>query len=144
VACDALDSYHAVLEFESGLTGLLHGTPLGWNAILGRLEVHGDAGSYLEERVTTAGGDSSRRLIAERETGQYRELQEPLEDATAARPGVPAMNIALAERFVSAILDGSEMRPSFEDGYRVQQLIEAAIRASEAGARQPIDTAPVS
>ncbi|MBI3970638.1 MAG: Gfo/Idh/MocA family oxidoreductase [Chloroflexi bacterium] len=137
-ACDADDSYHAVLRFASGLVGLVQCTPIAWRGRLQRLEVHGDAGSLV---VEAGGGD---RIVKRAGPGDrvYQEL--PVPERLAVRPPAPGVSgpvYALADRFVRAILDGEPMAPSFEDGFRVQELIDAIVRSDQTGVRQDLGSA---
>lgn len=53
-----------------------------------------------------------------------------------APEGLSGSLYAIADRFLRAIVDGEPMSPSFEDGYRTQEIIEAVTRSSQAGQRQ--------
>ncbi|HEY8885589.1 MAG TPA: Gfo/Idh/MocA family oxidoreductase [Chloroflexota bacterium] len=133
VPCDADDSYHALLEFESGLMALTQCTPLGWPSLLGRLEIHGDSGSLLQQ----GWGDQPVLNLARATDRSYAEIKVPDRLTRRTAPeGLPGALYAIADRFLRAILDGEPMSPSFEDGYRTQELIEAVFRSSQTGQRQ--------
>jgi predicted dehydrogenase len=128
---DAPDSYHTLLEFECGLMALVQCTPVSWQAKAGRLEVHGDAGSLLLD------GTSPAIKVAGPGAPGYEDLPVPAHLANQVVPeGVYAPVFILIGRFLKAITGGEPMSPSFEDGYRTQELIEAVIRSDQTGERQ--------
>jgi predicted dehydrogenase len=136
-ACDADDSYHALLEFESGLVALARCTPIAWrpNGVQIRLEVHGEHGSLLQEG---RGGRASVKLARASDQG-YNEVPAPAHPTDRTVPAnVSGPIFAIVDAFVQAILDGKPMAPSFEDGYRTQELIEAVVRSGRTGQRQTL------
>ncbi|MBI4658716.1 MAG: Gfo/Idh/MocA family oxidoreductase [Verrucomicrobia bacterium] len=139
--CDADDSYVGVFEFENGMTATSTFTPVSWPGNERRLEVHGDRGSIL-----LAGPAWDRDIkLATNGDSNYNSIDIPSEFQPADLPrGVSPGLYALVDRFVKACLDGAPMSPSFEDGYKTQELIEAVSRSGATGARQvlPLDPKP--
>jgi predicted dehydrogenase len=136
---DSDDSYHAVLEFESGLMALTQCAPIAFSsAMRARLEVHGTDGSLLEEGLGV--GASVKRASAI--SREYVAVPTPEHVKTREAPeGVSEGIYALGDRFVRAILDGEPISPTFEDGYRAQEVIEAVLRSNQKGKRQDLPLA---
>ena len=137
VRSDAEDSYHALLDFESGLIGLVRCTPVAWEARAGRLEVHGDAGSLLQD------GASQGVKLAKPGSADYEEVPMPAHLADQGTPpkGVWPTVYILVDRFLRSVLDGEPMEPSFEAGYRTQELIEAIVLSDRTHRRQDLPLA---
>ena len=57
-----------------------------------------------------------------------------------AAPGLPddvdAGSYAIADQFVRAVLDDEPMSPTFADGLRAQELMDAILRSDATGQRQ--------
>jgi predicted dehydrogenase len=139
VTPDSDDSYHAVLEFTSGLRAIARCSPIAFSsAMRARLEVHGTAGSLLEEGL--GAGASVKHAAATDRDHATIPMPEHL-NPRGVPAGLPEGIHALADRFVRAILDGEPMAPTFEDGYRAQEVIEAVRRSSETGQRKDLPLA---
>ena len=112
--------------------------PVSWPGSERRLEIHGDEGSIL-----LAGPAWDRDIkLATKSDNEYREIEVPDEFQLSEVPERLSPGLfMLVDRFVDAVLDGSPMSPTFEDGFRTQELIEAVSRASATGVRQvlPLD-----
>ena len=146
VTSDAFDSYQATIGFVGGVQAQALCRPLTWR-ILGehpdmhgeRLEIHGEDGEIVLEGEM----QSQPVRLAVRGGGGYRELALPPHLAERDLPvGVNRPLYRLLDRFISAVLDGARMVPSFEDGYRTQELIEALFRSDATGRRQELPLVP--
>ena len=146
VASDAFDSYQATIGFAGGVHAQVLCRPLTWRA-LGewpdmhgqRLEIHGEDGQLLLE------GEMQTQPVrlAARDRGGYRELALPPHlDERDLPEGVNRPLYRLMDRFIASVLDGEPMVPSFADGYRTQELIEALFRSDATGRRQELPIVP--
>ena len=143
---DAFDSYQATIGFAGGVQVQALCRPLTWRT-LGewpdmhgeRLEVHGEDGQLLLEGEL----QTQPLRLAVRGGGGYRELALPPHlDERDFPQGVNRPLYRLLDRFIAAALDGEPMVPSFEDGYRTQELIEALFRSDATGRRQELPLVP--
>lgn len=133
--CDADDAYQAIFEFQSGLRGVVMFNPVGWSTMQRRLEVHGEDGSIFLEGPSW---DKSIKVGDRSELG-LREVDVPEEYLQRALPeGVSPGMFELMDRFVQATLDGATMSPSFDDGVKTQELIEAVVRSGSSGTKQAL------
>ncbi|MBI4658711.1 MAG: Gfo/Idh/MocA family oxidoreductase [Verrucomicrobia bacterium] len=133
--CDSDDTYHALFEFESGLLAAVMFNPTGWSGSLRHLEVHGESGSMLLEGP---GWDQSIRIGLGSEK-DWKDVPIPVQLTAHDLPqGVTHAIYALFDRFVAAIAGGEPMSPSFEEGYKTQELIEAVLRSDASGSRQTL------
>ncbi|HUE76013.1 MAG TPA: Gfo/Idh/MocA family oxidoreductase [Chloroflexota bacterium] len=136
---DSDDSYNAVLEFESGLMASTQCTPVAFStAMQARLEIHGTDGSILEEGLGV-GATVKRTTAVDREYTVVSTLENV--KMHEAPEGVPEGIYALGDRFVRAILDGEPMSPTFEDGFRAQEVIEAILQSDQTGQRRDLPLA---
>jgi predicted dehydrogenase len=75
-----------------------------------------------------------------------RDIQIPAEfwgDVDPADPGAAGQHHAVGDRaFIDAILGGHPVRPDFTDGWRVQQIIDAAFIAAESNTWATVEGAP--
>jgi predicted dehydrogenase len=77
--------------------------------------------------------------IARGREAEYVDAPVPEELIGAPVPaGVHGPLFATVDRFLRAVLDGEAMWPSFEDGDRLQEIIESILVSSEEGRRVPI------
>lgn len=128
----ANDSAVLALEMAGGAHGTVYCTSvarLGDQGSAKQLTVRGDRGT-LEASITLAGADL--RLL-----GDDGAPAAPLEVPAAYGSGD---SIALFRQqpiggrlFVEAILGGTRPAPTFYDGWRVQQVIDGALRADASG-----------
>jgi predicted dehydrogenase len=137
--CDAVDSYVGLFEFENGMTVTSTFAPAAWPGNERRLEIHGDEGSIL---IVGPAWDRDIKLATKNDT-EYKEIEVPDKFQPSELPeGLSPGLFMLVDRFVDATLDGSPMAPTFEDGFRTQELIEAVSRASATGMRQVLPLGP--
>jgi predicted dehydrogenase len=90
------------------------------------------SGGTLELVHTFAGA----RLTGARGTDEtFREIEIPAAfwgDVDPAEPGTAGQHHSVGDRaFIDAIVGGGRVRPDFSDGWRVQQIIDAAFVAAE-------------
>jgi predicted dehydrogenase len=76
------------------------------------------------------------RLTGARGTDEtFREIEIPAAfwgDVDPAEPGTAGQHHSVGDRaFIDAIVGGGRVRPDFSDGWRVQQIIDAAFVAAE-------------
>lgn len=96
-----------------------------------RIEIYGDEGTLVLDNAASSGLAAFRLLQGDRTSTGLREVTRGHEPGRDGR--VDALAV-LADRFVRAVLTGGPSSPSFEDGYRVQCLLDAARRSHERGA----------
>jgi predicted dehydrogenase len=137
VRTKAPDSTHAHVEFLSGLTAMTQLAPARWSQIRNRLEILGDEGALLLSGPLNAPVLQHAGLA----DANYQTLTMPERyQLSNLPPGVDAGAFAIADRFVRAVIDGEPMSPSFDDGLRTQELVEAVARSDETGTRQELST----
>jgi predicted dehydrogenase len=131
----------ALLEFEGGASGTIQVsgarvTP-GWLIEMG---LFGDEGSLKLE----CGPDTEGRVRGCRRGDEsWSDLAVPPEFLGTAGPNpsilnlpslAPFTNKSVADRlFVDAVLDGTPAEPTFEDGWRVQEVIDAVVTSDRRG-----------
>jgi len=130
------DTATVMVQFASGATGTIQvsGARLVGDSYPTEVRLFGDQGSLkLEFGLDTPGRVSGWRSGDE----SWDELSIP-EDLlgtnwpSPAIPDLPALasltNLPVADRlFVDAVLDGIPAEPTFEDGWRVQEVIDAVL-----------------
>jgi predicted dehydrogenase len=117
------------------LTALTQLVPARWAQIRTRLEIVGDQGALLLSGPANAPVLEHAGLV----DMNYQTLAIPERYLPSnLPPGIDAGAFTIADRFVRAVLDGSPMSPSFDDGLRTQELLEAVARSDETGARQEL------
>jgi predicted dehydrogenase len=128
----AHDSAVLAVGFEDGAQGTVHASVVSHVAERGqhnRVTLHGEAGT-LELDATFTGGE-----VRGARTGEERFATLPLPDdldpATTADAD-PGHSVG-ARAFIDAILEDCPVAPSFYDGWRVQQVIDAAFASHEHG-----------
>ncbi|HWY75855.1 MAG TPA: Gfo/Idh/MocA family oxidoreductase [Verrucomicrobiae bacterium] len=124
------------LEFEAGFPG---NAAIAADAFLGpghRLEVYGDAGSFVLENPTSDYMRGFTLRMASRKTGQFENVA--VAQDTEAQDGRIAPVSRIVSRFLDAIENGSEMSPNLRDGLRVQVLIDAARAGDRTGSWQSV------
>jgi predicted dehydrogenase len=146
-ASDVDDWAALIAEFRSGCTGVFESTKVAGGRKAGLkswdfVEANGPRGSlkyYLHEPTTL--------WHAER-GGDYR--PEPVPEPFLKLPGSPrdpatgdpseTFRWDQAWEFVSAIREKRPASPSFIDGARMQAVLDAALRSSEKGRWEPVET----
>jgi predicted dehydrogenase len=129
------------VETQKGMQGTIHVSHVAAVGEDGRyLSVYGERG-VIELAVTWSSG---ARIVSMQPGEPPKEL--PLPDELARefdqdKPFVRQTLQVFAEQsvgdrlFIDAILGAGNAQPSFRDGYRAQQVIDAAIASAESGRR---------
>ncbi len=129
------------IEFEAGQLASLSVSCASYLGSGHRIEFYGEKGALVLRNPGYRRG--FELLYAKRPTAALAHItvEDPLD---AYRDGRIAPVSRLAKRFCDAIVSGVRAQPSFAEGYRVQQLIDAAERSHRQSiaidvARGPID-----
>ncbi|WP_053373985.1 Gfo/Idh/MocA family protein [Paenibacillus sp. FJAT-27812] len=140
-AVDVDDEVSTLLRFENGAVGSIESTRNAWgrNNYL-TFEIHGDKGSIAfnyerrdELQVCFADDPDDRRGFRTIYTG-------PAHPSGAALWPIPALGIGYGETkiieahdFISAIVNDTDISPSFEDGYRIHVISDAILESAITG-----------
>lgn len=115
-------------------SGAMASVCVSTSAFLGsghRLEFYGDEGTMRLENTTQDYINGFRLLLGTRSAGQFEPVDMRVE-AAAADGRIVSVG-RLVERFVDWIDHSTPAHPDFQDGCRVQALLEAARRSHESG-----------
>ena len=134
------DSAFITLEFESGAHGLVHVTAVTHtgdrNAEIGII-LHGDSGT-IEVKQILSGKEAGTTIkgIQKNDTF-FKELQVPgefLKNLDKTENNDPFTSQSAGPRaFIDAILDNTKTIPSFYDGLKTQEIIDAAQKSHHEG-----------
>lgn len=132
----ANDSCNLLVQFENGAHGNLHAslvTHLAERKMQLQVKLYGEGGS-LELDVHYGGPHNGARLLAARAgEAAFQQLEPPPAYWGPVNPsdpyGVFTQQSAGCRAFVDAILNDQPFEPNFYDGYKAQQVIEAALGA---------------
>lgn len=138
---DLEDWVGCVADFENGATGVLESTKVAYGhtqAGIGRdyCEVNGSEGTLVYDLL------HPHRLLGARRDGVLEEIPVPAGSLTYA--GTPldagidplqAFRWDQNAEFLTAIRDGRPCVPSFHDGVRVQEVMDAIVRSAAEGRR---------
>jgi len=129
------DVCHVLLELEGGVPVSIVVSPVAtlgqghWVECFGERKVLKIGSSNLQDY-----GKDFQVLIGEPGDEQLRQIPLPSELSLRNQfaDGRIALFLRLAERFIAAVVrNDTTVRPSFEDGYRAQVLIDLAHKASD-------------
>jgi predicted dehydrogenase len=131
-----------LVEFESGSQGFIHASlvaHLGDRFMQQQVKLYGEDGS-LEIDVQYQGAQAGVTLYIARDPGeQYEQLQIPASywgGVDRSDPFAVFRQQSVGCRaFVDAILEDRQITPDFLDGYKAQQVIEAALQSGSSGQR---------
>ena len=140
---DTDDTFAVLIEFENGGWGSFSGTsaaPFGQGA---QIEVFGSEGSLSTPQPLPGFNPlpDGRVYGAKFGDGGRAELPMPpglvpFEDERDQR----LLSFRLMVRdFVGGVREGTSPAPNFEDGYRIQQVLDAVVESSETGRRTTVD-----
>jgi predicted dehydrogenase len=121
------------LELESGVAVSLS---ISSHAFLGsghRVEFYGDAGTLVLDNPTADYVSGFRLLHGTRESKQLEVVHLERSNPSNIKDGRLVVVSRLIDRFVTWLETGVPGAPSFKDGLRVQQLLEAARMSHESG-----------
>ena len=130
------DCAFVTLRTADGAQGMLHvsaASPSGGRQARLGFALHGDAGVLEAEHVF----DGAEKVVRLRGTGPGMPLFEPLEVPAALLDGAAVDDImgpftrhsAGPRHFIDAIRDDLPIAMSFREGWRTQQVIDAALRS---------------
>ncbi len=143
VFAPANDYALVTVGFAGGAQGVIETSAVAHSAdfrMRQRFGLYGDAGT-LEMDVLTRGDGEAQITIRGARAGEPALREFAIPDAYWAgspvrgRYSVFTTQSAGARRFVDDILDGRKSTPSFYDGLRAQQVIDAALRSHAEGRR---------
>ncbi|MFQ5851975.1 MAG: Gfo/Idh/MocA family protein [Candidatus Binatia bacterium] len=121
------------LELESGVPV---SASVSSNAFMGsghRIEVYGDEGTLILENRTSDYADGFRVGYGTRGTDKVNMAPSEGRLSSSAQDGRVVAVGRLARRFIDWILTGVSTGPTFNDGYRVQRLLDAARESHRIG-----------
>jgi predicted dehydrogenase len=147
----ANDSAALILEFENGAQGILQFSAVAYGADRGQEQhvvLHGEGGT-LEVDVALTGTEAGAVLRGARHDDERFETLSVPDDfwgdvdrsdfLSAIVPG-PFLRQSIGNRlFIDAILEGRQASPSFADGLKAQEVVDAAIRSHEQGVWVSLD-----
>tara|TARA_A100001037_G_C15136145_1_gene631233 strand:- start:101 stop:1165 length:1065 start_codon:yes stop_codon:yes gene_type:complete len=122
------------LEFESGIgasVGVATAAPLVHRH---RLELFGDDGTLVLENDTADYVYGFRLSLGDRDKG-FRQVSEFLRRSGDPDDGRILAAAEIAGRFIEWADGGASCRPNFNDGLRVQMLLDAARQSDQTGER---------
>ncbi|HXE81208.1 MAG TPA: Gfo/Idh/MocA family oxidoreductase [Vicinamibacterales bacterium] len=136
---DLEDWVGCIVDFENGATGVLESTKVAvghTQAGIGRdyCEVNGSEGTLVYELL------HPHRVLGSRRGGTLEPMPVPSELLTSSS-GPPEERVDPLQafrwdqnaEFIAAIREGRPCVPSFHDGVRVQEVIEAIVRSAQEG-----------
>lgn len=142
----ANDSALLLAEFANGAHGLIQASTVAHLAdrrMQQQVNLYGQAGT-LELNISYWGSEAGAVIRAARsQDKQFQALEVPASywgDVNRSDPfGVFTKQSAGSRLFIDAILDNRPITPNFYDGYKVQQVIEAAIASHESGCAATVE-----
>jgi predicted dehydrogenase len=135
-ASDLEDWVGCLADFENGATGVLESTKVAYGHTTGAIgrdycEVNGSEGTLIYELL------HPHRLLGSRREGALEEMPVPPAALTySGEPLEPGLDPLQAFRwdqnaeFIEAIRDGRPCVPSFHDGVRVQEVVDAIVESA--------------
>ena len=140
---DEESSAALAFSFQSGVSGSLTMSCASFAGSGHRLEFYGEDGTIM---LINEGADYMRgfRLLHARRPGALAPVvvKDPLDEGFADGRVAPVAR--LASRFIDAITTGATAMPSLAEGYRVQQLMEAAQRSHDLGCWLDVTPEPLT
>ncbi|MDR1291793.1 MAG: Gfo/Idh/MocA family oxidoreductase [Clostridiales Family XIII bacterium] len=143
---DVDDQCLLVLKGANGSFGTIEATRNAWgrnNFIT--FEIHGTKGSLYfnyerrdELQVCFADDPGDRRGFRTVYTGPAHPYGENLWPIPALGIGYTETKIVEMYKFIDAVANGGRVSPDFEDGYRIEQLGDAAFRSAKSGSWETI------
>ncbi len=136
----ANDSALLLVEFAGGAHGLIQSSVVahqGEHWLLQAARLYGEEGT-LELNVPYGGAGAGAVVrVARKQDEQFRIVEVPAEywgEANRSDPfSVFATQSAGCRAFVDAIIENRPATPNFYDGYKVQQVVEAALESHHTG-----------
>ena len=136
----ANDCAFLLTEFANGAHGMIHVTAVAHMAdrdMQQQVNLYGDAGS-LEIDILYGGAEAGAVIrVARNQDEQFQTLEVPASywgEVSRSDPfDVFTKQSAGTRSFIDAILANSPVTPTFYDGYKAQQVIEAALVSHKSG-----------
>lgn len=136
---DVDDEASFMIRFSNGAVGSIEATRNGWgrnNFIT--FEIHGEKGSIFfnyerrdELQVYFASDPSDRRGFRTIYTGPAHPYGDGLWPIPALGIGYGETKIIECYDFFKAVVEGSDVSPNFEDGYKIALICDAIVKSSE-------------
>jgi predicted dehydrogenase len=142
----ANDSAFLLVRFEDGTHGTIKTSAVAYIADRGgqqQIKLYGEAGSLETDLIY--GGAEARALIryASSDDNQFQTLEVPGSywgDTDSSDPlSVFTKNSIGTRLFIEAIQEDHPVEPNFYDGFKTQQIIDAALTSHEKGKSVIID-----
>jgi predicted dehydrogenase len=141
----ANDSVSLLVAFENGAQGFMHASlvaHMGDRFMQQQVKLYGEGGS-LEIDIQYEGAEAGVKLYVARDPGEkFQRLEVPASywgQVDRSDPfAVFRQQPVGCRAFVDAILENRQITPNFIDGYKAQQVIEAALRSHASGQRVDI------
>ncbi len=136
----ANDSAHLLVEFANGAHGLIQaitGAPIADRNMKQQVNLYGEAGS-IEVSAVYQGAEAGVVVRGARSGDErFLPLQVPasyLDDSSWSDPfGFFATQPVGSRAFIDAIMENRPITPDFYDGFKVQQVIDAAFQSHTSG-----------
>ena len=135
ITSDTEDTFVLLLRFASGSLGTAVSSAviaMGDAPLRFECEAHGTEGTLVLNGNTLLGGRKGQKRLEELPVSTYDSLMVPPESS------IPAMSLWF-QRIVEALREGRQISPNFEDGWRCQQIMDAAQQSAAEGTRVPIE-----
>jgi predicted dehydrogenase len=136
----ANDSAFMLTEFANGAQGMIHVSVVAQMAdrfMQQQVKLYGEAGS-LEIDIPYEGAEAGAVIrVARNQDEQFQTLETPASywgEVSRSEPfGIFTQHSAGCRAFIDAILGNHPATQTFYDGYKAQQVVEAAIEAHRSG-----------
>lgn len=137
------DAALVTLQYENGAQGIIQVSVLAHQELALEVILHGEAGT-LEARHVFSGQDAGITLRGRRQDeARLSDLIIPAALVPAPHADsllAPYLSQPAGPRlFIDSIINDRLTSPNFYDGYRVQQVIDAALKSYQTGSRQYIE-----
>jgi predicted dehydrogenase len=140
------DSAQVLIRFESGASGTIQTSAVAHLADRGgqqQTKLYGETGSLETDLIYR--GSQTRSIIRYASSGddQFQTLEVPESywgDADSSDPwSIFTENSVGTRLFIDAILGDHSVEPNFYDGFKAQQVVDAALESHEKGCAVKID-----
>jgi predicted dehydrogenase len=136
----ANDSTCLLVEFDNGAQGMIHASliaELGDRFMQQQVKLYGDGGS-LEIDIQYEGAEAGVVLyVARHQDERFQRLDVPASywgDVDREKPfDVFTQQPIGCRAFIDAIIENRPITPNFNDGYKAQQVIDAAMESHRSG-----------
>jgi predicted dehydrogenase len=131
---EADDTFAFLFRLEGGAMGVMHQSAAARGARTNEIAAFGSEGSLIIDNAgRVLGARAGGRGLEEQPVPERLLATAPMEEAVPGQPftsmELPAFT-ALAKGFADGIRSGESRAPSFYDGYRSQQIIDAVHQSS--------------